>query len=86
MSMSSAFDPSKGRAIPEDQVTENGLELDEDPAHGLDIEVEVVSRAAADPAAPALFLAPMGSPSPASVPSSGASAAPSPVRPEADES
>jgi len=72
MSMSSAFDPSKGRAIPEDQVTENGLELDEDPAHGLDIEVEVVSRAAADPAAPALFLAPMGSPSPASVPSSSA--------------
>ncbi|ROS77642.1 hypothetical protein EDF24_0401 [Curtobacterium sp. PhB130] len=64
MSMSSAFDPSQGRAIPEDQVAENGLELDQDPARGLDIAVEVVSGAAADPAAPSLFLAPISSPSP----------------------
>ncbi|ROP63378.1 hypothetical protein [Curtobacterium sp. ZW137] len=64
MSMSSAFDPSQGRAIPEDQVAENGLELDQDPARGLDIEVEVVSGAAADPAAPSLFLTPISSPSP----------------------
>lgn len=65
MSMSSAFDPSQGRAIPEDQVSENGLELDEDPAHGLDIAIEVVSGAAADPAAPSLFLAPVSTQSPA---------------------
>lgn len=64
MSMSSAFDPSQGRAIPEDQVTENGLELDQDPAHGLDIAVEVVSGAAADPAATALFLEPQHGTSP----------------------
>ncbi|MFJ3384871.1 MULTISPECIES: hypothetical protein [unclassified Curtobacterium] len=66
MSMSSAFDPSQGRAIPEDQVAEDGLELDQDPALGLDIAVEVVSGAAADPAAPSLFLAPIASPSPSS--------------------
>lgn len=66
MSMSSAFDPSAGRAIPEDQVADDGLELDEDPARGMDIEVAVVSGAAADPAAPALFLAPQASPSPSS--------------------
>jgi hypothetical protein len=73
MSMSSAFDPSKGMAIPEDAATENGLELDEDPAHGLDIAVEVVSGAAADPAAPALFLGPpSGGAASAAVPSAGA--------------
>lgn len=85
MSMSSAFDPSKGRAIPEDQVTENGLELDEDPARGLDIEVEVVSRAAADPAASALFFAPMASPSPSDARAvRPADSAPSSALPEAD--
>ncbi|KQS10019.1 hypothetical protein DEJ13_16895 [Curtobacterium sp. MCLR17_007] len=73
MSMSSAFDPSKGLAIPEDKATENGLELDQDPAHGLDIAVEVVSGAAADPAAPALFLEPQ-TPSAVRVPSPPTSA------------
>ncbi|OIH95471.1 hypothetical protein [Curtobacterium sp. MCBA15_001] len=73
MSMSSAFDPSKGMAIPEDEATENGLELDEDPAHGLDIAVEVVSGAAADPAAPSLFLGPpSGGAASAAVPAAGA--------------
>jgi hypothetical protein len=52
MSMSSAFDPSKGRAIPEDQVSADGLELDEDPFAGLGIEIAVVSGGSADPAAP----------------------------------
>jgi hypothetical protein len=50
MSMSSAFDPSKGRAIPEDQVSSDGLELDEDPA-AFGIEIAVVPGATADPAA-----------------------------------
>jgi hypothetical protein len=50
MSMSSAFDPSKGLAIPEDRATEDGLELDEDPA-SLGIEIAVVSGATADPTA-----------------------------------
>jgi hypothetical protein len=51
MSMSSAFDPSKGRAIPEDQVSSDGLELDEDPFAGLGIEIAVVPGGTADPAA-----------------------------------
>jgi hypothetical protein len=50
MSMSSAFDPSKGRAIPEDQASSDGLELDEDPV-AFGIEIAVVSGATADPAA-----------------------------------
>jgi hypothetical protein len=50
MSMSSTFDPSKGLAIPEDRATEDGLELDEDPA-SLGIEIAVVSGATADPIA-----------------------------------
>ncbi|PZE87146.1 hypothetical protein [Curtobacterium sp. MCBD17_032] len=50
MSMSSAFDPSKGRAIPEDQVSSDGLELDEDPA-ALGIRFDVVSGGSTDPAA-----------------------------------
>lgn len=50
--MSSAFDPSKGLAIPEEQVTGDGLELDEDPA-ALGIQFEVVSGGTADPAAAA---------------------------------
>lgn len=62
--MSSAFDPSKGLAIPEETATENGLELDQDPALGLDIAVEVVSGDAADPAAAAMFLEPQSSPRP----------------------
>jgi hypothetical protein len=53
MSMSSAFDPSKGRVIPEDQISGDGLELDEDPA-ALGIEFEVVSGGTADPAAAAM--------------------------------
>jgi hypothetical protein len=54
MSMSSAFDPSKGRAIPEDQVSSDGLELDEDPA-AFGIRIEVVPGGTTDPtAAPAL--------------------------------
>ncbi|QWS33332.1 hypothetical protein [Curtobacterium aetherium] len=51
MSMSSAFDPSKGRAIPEDQVSSDGLELDEDPLAALGIEIAVVPGGTADPAA-----------------------------------
>ncbi|PZE69782.1 MULTISPECIES: hypothetical protein [unclassified Curtobacterium] len=55
MSMSSAFDPSKGRAIPEDQVSSDGLELDEDPLAALGIEVAVVPGGTTDPtAAPVL--------------------------------
>ncbi|MCP1503447.1 hypothetical protein J2Y89_002191 [Curtobacterium herbarum] len=50
MSMSSAFDPSKGLAIPEEQISDDGLELDEDPA-ALGIQFEVVSGGTADPAA-----------------------------------
>jgi len=50
MSMSSTFDPSKGLAIPEDRATEDGLELDRDPA-SLGIEIAVVSGATADPTA-----------------------------------
>jgi len=51
--MSSAFDPSKGLAIPEEQVTGDGLEVDEDPA-ALGIQFEVVSGGTADPAAAAM--------------------------------
>lgn len=50
MSIANSFDPSQGRAIPEDQVTENGLELDEDPAM-LGISFDIVGGASADPAA-----------------------------------
>jgi hypothetical protein len=50
MSMSSAFDPSKGLAIPEEQVSGDGLEIDEDPA-ALGIRFDVVSGGTADPAA-----------------------------------
>ncbi|OII14802.1 hypothetical protein BIU96_09845 [Curtobacterium sp. MCBA15_008] len=50
MSIANSFDPSQGRAIPEDQLTESGLELDEDPAM-LGISFDVVGGASADPAA-----------------------------------
>ncbi len=50
MSIANSFDPSGGRAIPEDQTSENGLELDEDPAI-LGISFDVVGGASADPAA-----------------------------------
>jgi hypothetical protein len=50
MSIANSFDPSGGRAIPEDQVREDGLELDEDPAM-LGISFDVVGGASADPAA-----------------------------------
>jgi hypothetical protein len=50
MSIANSFDPSQGRAIPEDQVTENGLELDQDPADvGISFDVDVVGGASADP-------------------------------------
>jgi hypothetical protein len=50
MSIANSWDPSGGRAIPEDQVREDGLELDEDPAM-LGISFDVVGGASADPAA-----------------------------------
>ena len=50
MSIANAFDPSQGRAIPEDQTTEDGLELDRDPAE-LGISFDIVGGASADPAA-----------------------------------
>lgn len=50
MSIANSFDPSQGRAIPEDQVTENGLELDEESAAELGISFDVVGGASADPA------------------------------------
>ncbi len=50
MSIANSWDPSGGRAIPEDQVKEDGLELDEDPAM-LGISFDVVGGASADPAA-----------------------------------
>ncbi|MBF4614407.1 hypothetical protein [Curtobacterium sp. VKM Ac-1376] len=50
MSIANSFDPSGGRAIPEDQVREDGLELDEDPAM-LGISFDVVGGASADPSA-----------------------------------
>jgi hypothetical protein len=49
MSIANSFDPSQGRAIPEDQVTENGLELDEESAAELGISFDVVGGASADP-------------------------------------
>ncbi|MCA5923364.1 hypothetical protein [Curtobacterium oceanosedimentum] len=49
MSIANSFDPSGGRAIPEDQMSENRLELDEDPAM-LGISFDVVGGASADPA------------------------------------
>lgn len=50
MSIANSFDPSGGRAIPEDQVKQDGLELDEDPAM-LGISFDVVGGASADPTA-----------------------------------
>jgi len=50
MSIANSWDPSGGRAIPEDQVREDGLELDEDPAM-LGISFDVVGGASSDPAA-----------------------------------
>ncbi|MBT2502056.1 hypothetical protein [Curtobacterium sp. ISL-83] len=49
MSIANSFDPSGGRAIPEDQLTQDGLLLDEDPAD-LGITFDVVAGASADPA------------------------------------
>lgn len=50
MSIANSFDPSNGRAIPEDQPSENGLELDRDPADlGISFDVDVVGAASADP-------------------------------------
>lgn len=49
MSFANSWDPSSGRAIPEDQAKEDGLELDEDPAM-LGISFDVVGGASADPA------------------------------------
>uniref|UniRef100_A0A942SWQ8 Uncharacterized protein n=1 Tax=Neobacillus citreus TaxID=2833578 RepID=A0A942SWQ8_9BACI len=49
MSIANSFDPSQGRAIPEDQVTEDGLELDEEAAAELGISFDVVGGASADP-------------------------------------
>lgn len=50
MSIANSWDPSGGRAIPEDQVKEDGLELDEDTAAELGISFDVVGGASADPA------------------------------------
>ena len=50
MSIANSWDPSGGRAIPEDQVKEDGLELDEDTAAELGITFDVVGGASADPA------------------------------------
>lgn len=50
MSFASAWDPSKGRAVPEDKVDEDGLELDRDTAAELGISFDVVGGASADPA------------------------------------
>jgi hypothetical protein len=55
MSIANSWDPSGGRAIPEDQVRQDGLELDEDPAMlGIPsiagISFDVVGGASADPA------------------------------------
>lgn len=49
MSIANSFDPSHGRAIPEDQVSEDGLPLDEDTAAALGISFDVVGGASADP-------------------------------------
>ncbi|OEI67573.1 hypothetical protein [Curtobacterium sp. ER1/6] len=50
MSFANSWDPSKGRAIPEDQVSQDGLELDEETAAELGISFDVVGGASADPA------------------------------------
>ncbi|WP_139199257.1 hypothetical protein [Curtobacterium sp. MCBA15_013] len=50
MSIANSWDPSGGRAIPEDQVKEDGLELDEESAAELGITFDVVGGASADPA------------------------------------
>lgn len=50
MSIANSFDPSGGRAIPERQARQDGLELDEDPAD-LGISFDVVGGASADPTA-----------------------------------
>ncbi len=50
MSIANSWDPSGGRAIPEDQVKQDGLELDEDTAAELGITFDVVGGASADPA------------------------------------
>ncbi|MFJ4295773.1 hypothetical protein ACRQ4C_17165 [Curtobacterium sp. SP.BCp] len=50
MSIANSWDPSGGRAIPEDQVKEDGLELDEDTAAELGISFDVVGGASSDPA------------------------------------
>ena len=50
MSIANSWDPSGGRAIPEDQVKEDGLELDEDTAAELGVSFDVVGGASADPA------------------------------------
>jgi len=49
MSFANAFDPSKGRAIPEEQADEDGLELDEETAAELGISFDVVGGASSDP-------------------------------------
>ncbi len=49
MSIANSWDPSGGRAIPEDQVKEDGLELDEETAAELGISFDVVGGASADP-------------------------------------
>lgn len=49
MSIANSFDPSQGRAIPEDQVDEDGLELDAETAAALGISFDVVGGASADP-------------------------------------
>jgi len=51
MSIANSFDPSQGRAIPEDQVSDDGLELDEETAAELGISFDVVGGASADPSA-----------------------------------
>jgi len=49
MSFANAWDPSKGRAIPEDQVSEDGLVLDEETAAELGISFDVGGGASSDP-------------------------------------
>ncbi len=49
MSIANSFDPSQGKAIPEDQVQQDGLELDEQTAAELGISFDVVGGASADP-------------------------------------
>lgn len=49
MSIANSFDPSQGKAIPEDQVQQDGLELDAQTAAELGISFDVVGGASADP-------------------------------------